>query len=223
MKEFDVRERKAAILTMILIGVLTLLYELLVPTVLLIRVFKYFVPVLWGLIVLFFYVSQLFFAKDRIVLSQQDPDFAKKSYTPVTSLNGTYKNMLSFITFMNIVTGISIVVTLVGYFYQYKNSALYEYYPIVVTTLAVTIEVFCIVIFTREGKASKYDKEVIKVVESVENWDQAEKPAQEAEEKDKVEDLEVINKDELVVSDVSTTSNLEADEEGIEFGDISIS
>lgn len=236
MKEFDVRERKSAILTMVLLGVFAALYEFLVPTVMIIRVFKLFVPVVWVLIVLFFIVSQFFFAKDRIALAEADPQFATHAYSPITTLNGTYRNMLSLINLMNVISFLSILLTLGGYYYQYRNTKLYEYYPIIVTTVIITLEILCVFVFTREGKASSYDEAVLRVVEKSENWDAVASKEVLAEKKDEVEDLEVLSDDikmsETTVekTEVLETENHEElktgasdDTDELNFGDISMS
>lgn len=224
------RERKSAIVTMLLLGIFAALYEVLVPTVMVIRVFKLFVPISWVLVVLFFIVSQILFAKDRIALANADPQYATCSCSPITTLNGTYKNMLSLINLLNVMSFISIALTVFGYYYQYKNTKLYEYYPIIVTTLVVTLEILCVFVFTREGKASSYDEAVIKVVQTSENWEQEGRDIREANStKDKAEDLEEVSED-IQINDVSVAVSSTAEEDDsegatceLDFGDIELS
>lgn len=171
MKEFDMRERRSAIFLLGMMGVLSALYIFIVPEVLIIRVFRKFVPIMWLVFVVLFCLSLALYRKDREALAKENPDNVLNINTPITSLSGVYKNMLSWINILNVFTVICIAIAIVGYFYQYKNSAVFEYYPLVMTVLCVVLDVAVTIVFTREGRATKYDKDVIKLVKETEQWE----------------------------------------------------
>lgn len=173
MKEFDMRERKSAIFLMGILGLLVILYTFLVPEVLIIRVFRKFIPAMWVLIVIFFIVSQILFQRDRMALLQAHPEKKINPNTPITTITGVYRNVLAMINLLSVLSAICVAITIVGYFVQYNNTAVFEYYPIIMTALCTCLEVACVIVFTREGRATKYDKEVINLVKETENWEGA--------------------------------------------------
>lgn len=170
------RERKSAIILMGIMGLLVALYMFIVPEVLIIRVFRKFIPAMWVLIVIFFVVSQILFQRDRMALLQMRPERVINPNTPITTITGVYRNVLSLIHVLSILTSVCVAITIAGYFYQYDNPTVFEYYPLVMTALCVFIEVTCVIIFTREGRATKYDRDIINYVKSAENWEGTKTP-----------------------------------------------
>lgn len=229
MKEFSRKERKLALLGLFLLGVEIILYEFLVPTALMIRVFKAVLPVVFVLLGLFFVISLSMYAKDKRVLAESKQLSVSALDFPVTLKNGIYRDMSKAILVLDTLSLLFILLTVGGYFYQYKNTALYKYYPLIVTGIIVFLEVYVLIVYTMEGKEKDNSEYYNKLVNAqVEKDKAAEADALKAIDIDNQTELEDSSNEtgnasepELVTEATGATERVQNEETDVVFGDVS--
>lgn len=219
MKEFGKKERKLAILGLLLTGVLIVLYEFLVPTALMIRVFKAVLPAVLALLTVFFVVSVHMYSKDKQALAASKGIKPSALDFPLSLKNGVYRDMSTGIMVLDVLSVIFILLTIGGYYYQYKNTDLYKYYPLIVTVMIFVLEVGILIMYTMEGKVKDNSEYYNKLVEAqIEKDKQAEANAIEMTEV--ISDAESVSEESLEAHE-EKSEGAEEGSKGIQFGSVS--